>query len=171
MLEPSRIGPVEQVSFFRNSVLECRYFHTSGVAVRRDVFQSLGGFGPYRSGEDVELWVRLGLTTPCAIIRATTDFRRTDDQGITSRDDMRPRQHRISRKAMPTPVLRTLAEALDNAFYLQERRNVQLYYDFRLAIGANREFRKRNFVRAIRLGLAMRAPLSFLFALIRRSDR
>lgn len=168
LLEAGSVGPSERVSFFRNSVLERRYFHTSGIAVRRDVFLLVGGFGPYRRGQDVEFWVRLATATPCAIIRATTDLRRVDSGGITARDESRPRQQNVTRKAMPTPVLRTLTELLENTPDLPERRNVQLYHDFRLAIGVSIELRRRNFVRAIRLTLLMRRPVSLLLALMQR---
>jgi hypothetical protein len=171
LLKSGQVGQVERVSYFRNSVFERRYFHTSGIAVRRDVFLSVGGFGPYRRGQDVELWVRLAIATPCAIIRATTDFRRADPEGITARDESRPRQQHVSRKAMPTPVLRTLAEMLDTAPDLAGRRDIELYHDFRLAVGVVEEFRKRNLVRAIRLSFAMRRPFSLLLVLSRRSDR
>lgn len=160
----------EMASFFRNCVLERRYFHTSGIAVKRDVFRSVGGFGPYRRGQDVELWARLALVTPCAVVRTTTDFRREDPEGITSKDQARVRPVNISRRAMPTPVLRTLSDVLDSGMPQPERKNILLYHDFRIAVGVIHELRSRNIYRAIRLGLLLRSPVNLTIALLRRSD-
>jgi len=50
----------------------CGYVHTSCLAVRKPVFQSLGGFGPLGVGEDIHLWIRMALVGEVAVSNRMT---------------------------------------------------------------------------------------------------
>lgn len=58
-------GPGRLIDYFmeaRRRELIC----SSSAAVRRDAAQALGGFAPFRPGEDMHFWVRLALDHPIA---------------------------------------------------------------------------------------------------------
>src|SRR5690606_7311875 len=50
-----------EIDYFREASFDPGIICSSAVAVRKDVFDSLGGFGSARLGEDTEFWARVAL--------------------------------------------------------------------------------------------------------------
>lgn len=86
--EPSTTGtkadspPSERQDFFALPA-NSRNIWSSSVAVRTDILRSSGGFGPAWPGEDVDLWVRLGLDHPVFVTPRVTALYRRDTGGLT----------------------------------------------------------------------------------------
>lgn len=49
-----------------------QYVNASCVAVQKAVFEALGGFGHWRPGQDIEMWVRIALEYPVAVSSRVT---------------------------------------------------------------------------------------------------
>lgn len=156
--EPGHISDVvtKAVDFFEWSVHEPRYFHTSGVAIKRSILQRVGGFGLFQPGEDIELWVRVALETPVAVAMVTTDGRRHDARGLMSRARLHVPTAEIACDNLPTPVLRVLAARLDGGIPLGNRGSVERYFDFRLAVGVKAAVWRGDVRRAWKLWRLMR---------------
>lgn len=56
---------------------------SSSVAVNADALRAAGGFGASFPGEDVELWIRLGLDHPVVLSSHVTALYRRENQGLT----------------------------------------------------------------------------------------
>jgi glycosyltransferase involved in cell wall biosynthesis len=149
---------VRDVDFFDWTTRDPRYFHTSSVAVRRDVFDAVGGFRNFRAGEDVELWARLALATPCAIGMITTDGRRRDERGLSVITPPRIGTGELARKKLPTPVLELLDRRLREGRIEDRRRSVERYFDHRILIGMKMALASGDRLRALRLWRLLRKP-------------
>jgi hypothetical protein len=157
--EQARRVEVESIDFFAWCVDHPRYFHTSSVAVRRDVLDAVGGFGRFQPGEDVELFARLALETPCAVARVTTDGRRADEQGLIAKAKIHVQTGDIGPSNLPTPVLRLIDERLRRGDQVSNRRNMERYFDHRLMIGIKAAIRHGDRLRAWKLWQLLLYPL------------
>jgi len=60
-LEMTQPGRLRVINYFKEAQKEIGVLNASSIAIRRNVFSALGGFGTYRYGEDLEYWARLAL--------------------------------------------------------------------------------------------------------------
>lgn len=80
---------------------------TSSVALRRDAFNAVGGFGAFQPGEDFEYWARFALDHHLAVTNQPTALYVIDEDGLMHRAQRAPR-----RDFALQPVFATLDAAL-----------------------------------------------------------
>lgn len=97
---------------------------TSCVAVRRESFLALGGFGAFVPGEDIELWARLALDHRIAVTEVPTAFYVTGTGGLMERC----RDARAGTFALQ-PIHATLAAALADPRYAPRHGVIRAYRD------------------------------------------
>tara|TARA_R110001606_G_C15403445_1_gene653649 strand:+ start:13466 stop:14464 length:999 start_codon:yes stop_codon:yes gene_type:complete len=59
-------GPFHRINYFNEAAREIGVMNASSVAVKREVFEALGGFADFKYGEDLEYWARVALDYPLA---------------------------------------------------------------------------------------------------------
>lgn len=64
----------KRIDYFRQAAVSKGVLHSSSVAIRRTVFETVGYFGSFRQGEDGEFWSRVCLAYPCAVSDKPTVF-------------------------------------------------------------------------------------------------
>jgi glycosyltransferase involved in cell wall biosynthesis len=101
---------------------------TSSVAVRRDAYQQVGGFGAYWPGEDMELWARLALDFPIAATRKVTALYTVATGGLMDQSASAPRFG-----VGAEPEFLVLDAALANPAYAAKHAGVAAYRDHLLA--------------------------------------
>lgn len=83
--------------------------HTSSVAIRRSIFESVDGFGPWLTGEDMELWIRLSLDRRFAITGRSTSVYARGTGGLMEQSQA----GMAARAAAPeSAIFATIARAL-----------------------------------------------------------
>jgi hypothetical protein len=60
-------GRIYQIDYFLEASRNIGIINASSAALRREVFQELGGFANFRSGPDLEYWARVALNYPVVI--------------------------------------------------------------------------------------------------------
>lgn len=76
-------GEVREIDYFAAVGASGGVIRTSSIGLRRDAWQALGGFGPYRTGQDSELWVRAAIRYAVAISTRVTVLYRTSTGGLS----------------------------------------------------------------------------------------
>lgn len=138
---PVGIPGVYSVShnFFRDSQGKIFSVHTSSVAIRRDIFDQVGGFLPFNSGEDVEMWARVALTTKVAMSDLCTSYYRQDPASGLSRDAFIEKSRNMASDEnlgiCSTPVLRMLKEKIEKKEVSVDD-DIKRYVAERLKVGA-----------------------------------
>jgi glycosyltransferase involved in cell wall biosynthesis len=69
---PAREPMIERVDYFARAAREIGFLNASSTAVRKEVFECLGGFGPFKAGADLEYWARVALEYPVAVSHRIT---------------------------------------------------------------------------------------------------
>ncbi len=118
---PPDLAAVGPRDFFALPV-DGRNICSSSLAVRTEILRASGGFGAAMPGEDVDLWIRLGLDHPVLVSPRVTVLYRRETGGLTD-------LHFAGRKAA-TPVF---MENLDSVL------NDQRHRDRHALIGAYRD--------------------------------
>ncbi|XKH58859.1 glycosyltransferase family 2 protein [Halomonas sediminis] len=126
-------------NFFRDSQGGKFTVHTSSVAIRREVFDEVGGFLPYNSGEDVEMWARVALKNKIVMSGLCTSYYRRDpDDGLSRDAFFEKSRNTVSDESLgigSTPVLKMLKEKIETKEICVDR-DIRKYVAERLKIGA-----------------------------------
>lgn len=77
--QPATIAVVD---YFLEASKRIGCVNSSSAAVRRNVFESLGGFNDMRAGADLEYWARVALHHPVAMSSKTTSVYFRDTGGV-----------------------------------------------------------------------------------------
>jgi glycosyltransferase involved in cell wall biosynthesis len=67
-------GTIRSIDYFFEASKDSSIVSSSSVAIRKDVFRSIGGFRDYKTGEDLEYWARIALDYPVAISEKVTSY-------------------------------------------------------------------------------------------------
>lgn len=59
-------GELREINYFHEAQKQIGVINSSNVAIKKDVFDTVGGFAGYRYGEDLEMWARVALSYPVA---------------------------------------------------------------------------------------------------------
>lgn len=97
---------------------------TSCVAIRRDTFLALGGFGAFVPGEDIELWVRLALGHQIAVTEKATALYVIGTGGLMERC-----RNGGDRTFVLQPIHATLAAALADPGHAPRHGAIRAYRD------------------------------------------
>lgn len=77
-------GGIELINYFeRVAEGDWSIFCTSSAAIPRSTFETLGGFGRAKAGQDAEYWAAIALERPIAISRRVTAVYRPGTGGIS----------------------------------------------------------------------------------------
>ena len=88
------------VNYFTES-LSRRVVWTSSAAVKRESILLLGGFRPFRTGEDSDLWARMALKYPVGISEKVTAIYRRGVDGLMAQEAMV--RDKAARGELPSP--------------------------------------------------------------------
>lgn len=72
--EVSPPGRVQEIDYLVEASKRLSVVNSSCVAIRKDVFNSIGDFKSYRYGEDLEMWARVALHYPVAVSDCVTSI-------------------------------------------------------------------------------------------------
>ena len=61
---PTAAGRIRRIEYFTEAARNIKVVWSSATAIRRSLASELGGFGPWRTGEDLEYWARAALRAP-----------------------------------------------------------------------------------------------------------
>ena len=61
---PTATGGIRRIEYFTEAARNMKIVWSSATAIRRSLALELGGFGPWRTGEDLEYWARAALRAP-----------------------------------------------------------------------------------------------------------
>jgi glycosyltransferase involved in cell wall biosynthesis len=151
-----KVPPKFQLSQVKNTESDYRYttsffkresqvnfpVNSSSVAVKRKVLSKLGGFLPYSSGEDVEMWARVALTGRVCISNFCSVYYRQDlTSGLSGKAIIENRLGNQLGGMSSTPVLRMIKERIkSNALTVDS--DLKEYICFRLEVGLKVRFAK-----------------------------
>lgn len=105
---PQQPAAIEVVDYFLAASTRVGCINSSSAAVRRSVFESLGGFNGLRAGEDLEYWARVDLHHAVAVSSKTTSVYFRDTGGVMAQLDA---AHR-SKPAAPIEHLSQLSSSV-----------------------------------------------------------
>jgi glycosyltransferase involved in cell wall biosynthesis len=128
--------PADQGAISRTSLFEaCRHRNVvcaSTMAVRRAVFEQVGGFKAFWPGEDTDMWVRAGLRVPLAFSSRVTAIYTMETGGISETLAARRGSTAAAEEAGETPVLAFLANRLEDPDHHALHGAIRNYIDARL---------------------------------------
>lgn len=97
-----------------------RTMYSSSVAVATNILRAASGFASFWPGEDIDLWVRLGLEYPVAVSHRVTALYRRDTGGLTE-------QYLSEERAFALPFLDHLDRALLDDRYRDRHGLIEKY--------------------------------------------
>jgi len=130
IIAPSNI---RQVDYFIEAARRIGVINSSCAAVHRALTQSLGGFGPFRAGADLECWAKLALRGPVAISDRVTSiyFRGTggvmDTMATAGKTRVLP-----ARLEDISASVALLTRALRDGGYAAKKASIEAYINSRL---------------------------------------
>lgn len=125
---------------------------TSATAVKKNVFNKIGGFADYKNGEDLEYWVRIALYYPIAISNRITAYYRLDTGGISdsyARDKNYLKEINSLREISPSFEL--LIEKAKDEPSILKKDNIKFYINKKLLGGTKTWLLKENIYMAKQL--------------------
>ena len=143
-------GEVRQVDYLSLMADTSGYFNSISTAIRRGVYEQLGGMKLYKRGEDVEYWTRIGAQFSAAINTSLTSYY------DISQD---PKNHRIigsdfsgleCTRRNYTPVVQTLYDLVADGVPVNQI-SLERYVDHRISIGLLAAARRREWGRVVQL--------------------
>lgn len=121
-----------QLSYFE----ACRHRNivwTSTIAIRRDVFDRIGGFKTIFPGEDTDMWVRAGLEGPLAFSPRVTAIYTMNTGGLSeTHANIRRSAHVPQRTTLDNPLYALLDEKLSDPTMHPLHAAIRTYADARL---------------------------------------
>lgn len=167
-----------RVDYFKEAARRIGVICSTNVALRSEVCRTIGEFGPYRAGEDLDYWTRMALAAPVALSSRVTAYYLRSAHGAMA-------QMERSRGEIPVPAslsdIWPSVAAIETAKrvpdYAHRRRSMDSYQRSAVYItakvllaagqvaGARQAVRLRPgraFDRAAILALALRAPAPLL---------
>ena len=129
---PAGPGRILRIPYLPTAGRRIGVVWTSAAAVRRDVALSLGGFGPWPRGEDLELWARIALHHPVAISTARTARYVRGTGGAMEATSGRAGGRPPATHAEVSPSAGTVAAALAGGDHRVPARHLEAYLDGRV---------------------------------------
>lgn len=153
-----------RVDYFSQASRNPGFVCSSAVAIRRNVFDKLGGFGAEKVGEDTEFWVRVALDYPVAASsRITSVYYRGTGGVIEGLGNNSAPSTRVGSLAEVAPALRTLCERAKMDPVLFKSDSVRAYVNGRLLLGIKSNLLQGNFPRARSFSVLMLKPIEMRF--------
>lgn len=105
----------------------------STTAIRKEVFQEIGGFSNFPSGPDLEYWVRIALKYPIAISNQVTSIYFRGNQGNMEQLAKQKKPQKIISSAKEiSPSIAFICNLLDKEPDYRKNSSVQNYYNSRV---------------------------------------
>jgi glycosyltransferase involved in cell wall biosynthesis len=134
MVQSSKKLTVRRIDYFREAAREIGIINASSTAIRRDVFDTLGGFANHRSGPDLEFWARIVLRYPVAISDRLTVlyFRDTGGNMQTIARENKPSTVPLTQLRQLSPSVAMLCDAAEREPTLLRKPTVREYVNSRV---------------------------------------
>ena len=113
---PPKVSPpgrVQEIDYLVEASKCLTVVNSSSVAIREDVFSSIGDFKPYRYGEDLEMWARVSLHYPVACSDCVTSIYYRGTGGAMERLNNSEVRKKRKIQTLPevTPTIKMLCES------------------------------------------------------------
>jgi hypothetical protein len=150
MVQSSTSSTIRPIDYFREASREIGFMNASSTAVRRDVFDSLGGFANHRSGPDLEYWARIALRCPVAISNRLTVlyFRDTDGNMEGIAREGRPSMVPLTQLRQLSPSVAMLCDVAEREPALLQKPAVRDYVNSRVFSAIRGALYRRDLERA-----------------------
>ena len=126
------------INYFLEAANNIGVINCSSTAIHREVFERIGGFRNFRSGPDLEYWVRVAMEFPIAVSTAVTSVYFRGNEGNMERLARlhAGKSREISRLEDLSPSVRTICELRGNHTSLLEvRPELVTYVNSRIFAG------------------------------------
>ena len=122
-------GRIEQIDYLARMGDGRTPFWTGSTAIRRSVYEQLGGFTDHRLGEDSEFWARIALAYPVAASSRVTALYKPGPQSLTSRATARWQGADLRSPADLSPAAALLMERYPSMTDPKTRDAIDRYLD------------------------------------------
>ena len=143
---------IRVADYFFEAAKDISIIHSSSVAIKKEVFSSIGGFSDEKMGEDLEYWARVALSYPVAISDKITCYYFRGTGGIMDNESVaaRKRQNIKSLKDLSPSVNMLVERATENPEILKKN-SIKKYINSRLFNGVKGSVFNKDFKRARKL--------------------
>jgi hypothetical protein len=147
------------VDYFKEASRALGFISSSAVAVRKSVFDEVGGFGSSRTGEDTEFWARIALDYPVAVSSRVTSVYYRGTGGVMESSKEGRADKAIDSLHDVAPVLAMLREKSHDNPELFDSASIRAFVNHRLVVGIKGTLYNANYARAKKLGSLMVTPV------------
>jgi glycosyltransferase involved in cell wall biosynthesis len=154
-----KVACLRKVDYFKEASRNLGFIFTSAVAVRKSVFNEIGGFGSSRTGQDTEFWARIALDCPVAVSSRVTSVYYRGTGGVIESLKKGRADKAIDSLHDVAPVLAMLCERSDDNPELFDSANIRAFVNNRLTVGIKGTLYNANYARAKKLGSLMVTPV------------
>lgn len=169
-IEKNTPSVIRVANYFEEAAKDIAIIHSSSVAIRKEVFNEIGGFSDNKMGEDLEYWAKIALSYPVAISDKVTSYYFRGTGGIM--------ESTIVKQKLEVPTLLSLKDISPSVKMLVEKsiqdpsvlkkKCVKKYINSRLFNGVKGSVFNEDIVRAKRFSSLSLPQLDktflFLFA-------
>ncbi|WP_025647158.1 MULTISPECIES: glycosyltransferase family 2 protein [unclassified Psychrobacter] len=150
--EEDTLSFIRVADYFLEAAKDISVIHSSSVAIKKEVFSSIGGFSDAKMGEDLEYWARVALSYPVAISDKITCYYFRGTGGIMESESVAARK-RTGIKSLKdlSPSVNMLVERATENPAILKRNNVKKYINSRLFNGVKASVFNKDIKRAKKL--------------------
>lgn len=156
---------IKKIDYFSEASNDIGIVFSSSSAVRRDVAFKLGGFKPFRAGEDLEYWARIALIYPVAVSNKITSVYYRGTGGIMETIELEQPINKFIKLSDVSPSVKMICEKEEQGILLFNKPNIREYVNSRLLSGTLSEIYKGNYSGArLAFEIALK-PINFKYHL------
>lgn len=151
-IEKNTASVIRVADYFEEAAKDIAIIHSSSVAIRKEVFSSIGGFSDKKMGEDLEYWAKIALSHPVVVSDKVTSYYFRGTGGI---------MESIVKQKLEAPTLLSLKDISPSVKMLVEqsiqdpsilkKNNIKKYINSRLFNGVKVSVFNDDIIRAKKL--------------------
>jgi len=158
---------IRSVNYFFEASKKISVIHSSSVAIKKEVFNEIGGFSNKKMGEDLEYWVKISLSYPVAISdKATSYYFRGTNGAMDSQETVKKAKEFLTLNDISPSINLIVNESKLKPSILKQK-NIRRYINSRLYNGIKQSLYRGDIVSAKKISkLALpQADKIYIFAL------
>lgn len=150
--EEDTLSFIRVADYFLEAAKDISVIHSSSVAIKKEVFSSIGGFSDEKMSEDLEYWAKIALSYPVAISDKVTSYYFRGTGGIMESESVAARK-RTDIKSLKdlSPSVNMLVERATENPAILKRNNIKKYINSRLFNGVKTSVFNEDIIRAKKL--------------------
>lgn len=127
----SQSSIIRSIDYFFETTKKAGIVCSSSVAIRKDVFENIGGFSGGKMGEDLEYWAKIALDYPVAISEKVTSYYCKGTTGATESKDYKSFK-KLESLSEASPCIRLLVSRADSDPTILKNPSIIAYINNRL---------------------------------------